>query len=126
RAAHPDARHAPRRRRTQCVRLGLGHSRRSREPVDQAAPLLGGALGGHVCLSATLDLLARRHAATLARFAHTSLLIAFDYDGTLAPITATPTAARMRAATRQLLKQLARRYPCVVISGRALDDVAER
>lgn len=64
--------------------------------------------------------------AALASFAHSNVLLAFDYDGTLAPIAATPERARMRRATRELLARAARLYPCVVISGRALDDVAKR
>lgn len=64
--------------------------------------------------------------ATLASFAHSNVLLAFDYDGTLAPIAATPARARMRRDTRELLARVARLYPCVVISGRALNDLARR
>ena len=63
---------------------------------------------------------------TLQSFALSNVLLAFDYDGTLAPIAATPRAARMREQTRQLLAEVAAQYPCVVISGRALDDLARR
>jgi trehalose 6-phosphate phosphatase len=59
-------------------------------------------------------------------FAQHSVLVAFDYDGTLAPISASPAGARMRATTRRLLRQVARRYPCAVISGRAYSDIAPR
>jgi trehalose 6-phosphate phosphatase len=62
----------------------------------------------------------------LAGFAASNVLLAFDYDGTLAPIAPTPAAARMRAETRRWLTRVARRYPCVVISGRPLDDLAQR
>ena len=51
-------------------------------------------------------------------------LLAFDYDGTLAPIVANPRRARMRETTRKLFADLTRRFPCAVISGRARDDVA--
>jgi trehalose 6-phosphate phosphatase len=67
-----------------------------------------------------------RDLATLQGFALSNVLLAFDYDGTLAPIAATPGAARMRAETRHLLQRVASCYPCVVISGRALDDVTRR
>jgi trehalose 6-phosphate phosphatase len=60
----------------------------------------------------------------LQQFAATRVLLAFDYDGTLAPIAATPARATMRAGTRALLRRLCRRYPCAVISGRARRDVA--
>ncbi len=62
----------------------------------------------------------------LAGFAHANVLLAFDYDGTLVPIAQTPTAPRMRRTTRELLTRAAALYPCVVISGRALDDLSER
>ena len=69
------------------------------------------------------DILSARHEPTLADFACSSVLVAFDYDGTLAPIAAEPAAARMRATTRRLLGRVAACYPCVVISGRAHADV---
>jgi trehalose 6-phosphate phosphatase len=72
------------------------------------------------------SILSRRHRPVLARFAEASVLVAFDYDGTLAPIAPTPARARMRATTRRLLTRLAKRYPSVVISGRPLDDLARR
>ncbi len=59
----------------------------------------------------------------LEEFARSRLLVAFDYDGTLAPISADPARAPMRERTVELLRELCRRYPCVVISGRARDDV---
>lgn len=59
----------------------------------------------------------------LEQFAQSRLLVAFDYDGTLAPITENPADAPMRERTLSLLQELCRRYPCVVISGRARDDV---
>lgn len=62
----------------------------------------------------------------LAGFAHSNVLLAFDYDGTLVPIAPTPAAPRMRDTTRQLLIHAARLYPCVIISGRALDDLSTR
>ncbi len=72
------------------------------------------------------DILARRNLSRLADFACSSVLLGFDYDGTLAPIAAHPARVRMRAATRRLLARVARCYPCVVISGRAQDDITKR
>jgi trehalose 6-phosphate phosphatase len=71
-------------------------------------------------------LLAKRHVATLAHFASSNVVVAFDYDGTLAPTTGDPARARLRRRTRRLLGALALRYPCVVISGRCHDDVSMR
>ena len=56
--------------------------------------------------------------AVLERLAHENALVAFDYDGTLAPIVADPTKALMRARTRRALQQVSLLYPCAVISGR--------
>lgn len=72
------------------------------------------------------NILARRNLPALAGFASSNVLLAFDYDGTLAPIVQTPAHARMRPETRRLLTAVARRYPCVVISGRPLDDVTQK
>jgi trehalose 6-phosphate phosphatase len=71
-------------------------------------------------------ILSKRNASVLAHFAGSNVLVALDYDGTLAPIVSTPRLARMRARTRKLLVAVAERYPCVVISGRSRDDVAGR
>jgi trehalose 6-phosphate phosphatase len=68
-------------------------------------------------------ILAQRQGSTLAHFAASNVLLAFDYDGTLAPIASRPADARLRRATRRLLKAVAIRYPCVVISGRGQRDV---
>lgn len=67
-----------------------------------------------------------QHVPQLEAFALSNVLVAFDYDGTLAPIAPTPEAARMRDDTRRLLVRVADLYPCVVISGRALDDLTRR
>jgi trehalose 6-phosphate phosphatase len=72
------------------------------------------------------NILARRHARILEEFAATNVLMAFDFDGTLAPLVASPAKARMRRTTIGLLRQLARVYPCIVISGRARADVLAR
>jgi trehalose 6-phosphate phosphatase len=72
------------------------------------------------------DILALRNQQILERYAGLNLLVGFDFDGTLAPIVATPERAHMRPATRRLLKAVAARYPCVVISGRSRDDLVYR
>jgi trehalose 6-phosphate phosphatase len=62
----------------------------------------------------------------LERFARSNVLLAFDFDGTLAPIVTLPERARLRPATSRLLWDLSDLYPCVVISGRARASVRER
>jgi trehalose 6-phosphate phosphatase len=68
-------------------------------------------------------LLSPAHRGLLAQFAFSNVMVAFDYDGTLAPIVENPRRARMRPSTRALLRQVAERYPCVVISGRSQREV---
>jgi trehalose 6-phosphate phosphatase len=76
------------------------------------------------------DLLHSRHRAALARFVGAGsrtparVLLAFDYDGVLAPIVKRPSGARMRPTTRALLRRLGRHYPVAVVSGRAWKDCA--
>lgn len=62
----------------------------------------------------------------VARFARSRVLVAFDYDGTLAPIATTPASAGMRERTQQLLSRVAALYPCAIVSGRAYADLASR
>lgn len=94
--------------------------------MDQAPPLFGPGLGRDVSVTRVRNILAKRNLPVLTGFASSNVLLAFDYDGTLAPIVRTPAHARMRPETRRLLTAVARRYPCVVISGRRLDDVTQR
>lgn len=77
-------------------------------------------------LSRTADILATRQQRILRAFASSNVLLAIDYDGTLAPIAPTPDQARMRARTRRLFTQVAHCYPSITISGRPLDDIAQR
>ncbi len=53
-------------------------------------------------------------------------VVFLDFDGTLAPIVERPEEAAIPDSTRQVVTRLARRVPVAVISGRGLDDVAER
>ena len=62
----------------------------------------------------------------LTRLGREQTLCAFDFDGTLAPIVVNPAESRMRREVRCLLAQVAERYPCIVISGRARADLLEK
>jgi len=53
-------------------------------------------------------------------------LMAFDFDGTLAPIVARPDDARISLAVATRLKALASRLPVAIVTGRAVADVRER
>jgi len=72
------------------------------------------------------DIFTANSTAVLASFAWSNVLLAFDFDGTLAPIVTDPRRARMRPRTRQLLSTVARHYPCVVVSGRTRNDLMRR
>ena len=72
------------------------------------------------------NVLSRANIELLRRFARSNVLVGLDYDGTLAPIVRDPMAARMRAPTHKLLGEVARLYPCVVISGRSRADLMGR
>ncbi|MFL5451727.1 MAG: trehalose-phosphatase [Myxococcales bacterium] len=52
------------------------------------------------------------------------VLVAFDFDGTLAPLVDEPASAAVPASTRRLLGRLAHLYPCAVISGRSEADLS--
>jgi trehalose 6-phosphate phosphatase len=71
-------------------------------------------------------ILAARYQPILAAFAHDRTLVALDFDGTLAPIAERPAAAVMRPTTARLLSAVARRYPCVVVTGRSHRDALSR
>ncbi|HRC55175.1 MAG TPA: trehalose-phosphatase [Kofleriaceae bacterium] len=71
-------------------------------------------------------LLSRDNTEVLAQLAWARVLVAFDFDGTLAPIVANRDEALMRPRTRALFTRVCSLYPCAVISGRAKGDVAPR
>ena len=71
-------------------------------------------------------ILGREGRAALESCRGRGALLAFDFDGTLAPIVADPARAALRPSTRRLLARLARRQPCAVVSGRSPEDLAER
>jgi trehalose 6-phosphate phosphatase len=71
-------------------------------------------------------ILARRNIGALTRLADIRPLLAFDFDGTLAPIVGDRDAAAMRRTTARLFRDVCGKFPCAVISGRSRDDVARR
>jgi trehalose 6-phosphate phosphatase len=71
-------------------------------------------------------LFSRPNRDLLEMFAWSNVLLAFDYDGTLAPLVNAPAHAAMRASTRRLLRRASKLYPCVVITGRAQADALGR
>jgi trehalose 6-phosphate phosphatase len=53
-------------------------------------------------------------------------LLAFDFDGTLAPLSEQPARSALPATTRRLLTRIAKAHRVVVISGRSRADVEPR
>lgn len=62
----------------------------------------------------------------LRRLARGRALVAFDFDGTLAPIVTDRDQAHMRSSTARLFESVCAAYPCAVVSGRSREDVANR
>lgn len=60
------------------------------------------------------------------RLAATPSLLAFDLDGTLAPLVPLACEARVPADTAAHLRALSRAWPLGVITGRAIDDAKAR
>lgn len=71
-------------------------------------------------------LFSRGHEALLASLFAQRPLLAFDFDGTLAPLVERPADAQMDPPTHDRLARLAERAPVVIISGRALSDLTSR
>jgi len=53
-------------------------------------------------------------------------LLAFDFDGTLAPIAATPDDVRIGEAMAWKLRRLMLRFPIAIVTGRSVADVRDR
>ncbi|WP_028310820.1 trehalose-phosphatase [Derxia gummosa] len=64
--------------------------------------------------------------AALADLLRLQPLLAFDFDGTLAPIVARPEDARVAPAVSRRLARLTERWPVAVVTGRQLADVRDR
>ncbi|HSW04634.1 trehalose-phosphatase [Aquabacterium sp.] len=64
--------------------------------------------------------------AQLATALRSNPLMAFDFDGTLAPIVARPDDAQIPALVAERLRAVAKVLPVAIITGRAIDDVRLR
>lgn len=58
-------------------------------------------------------------------FGQVKTLVAFDYDGTLAPIVSVPNLAKMKSTTEDLFRELCSVRPIAIISGRSLKDMGQ-
>ena len=64
--------------------------------------------------------------ASLTRLGAVPSVLAFDLDGTLAPIVPNPDDARVPETTAALLTALERLWPLAIITGRSIADARER
>ena len=62
----------------------------------------------------------------LRQFVSSMAVLAFDFDGTLAPIVDDPKRARLPRTTRLLLRKLAGAHTCVALSGRSRADLKNK
>src|SRR3990172_9306390 len=128
RATRADARDAHVRLRVQCLPMGGPHADGRRERPAARSPheppgraLLGD--GGSRVMTLVLREPAGRRA--LDEVVGGGGLLAFDFDGTLAPIVRDPASAAPRASTRELLARLALAPPRAGVSGRARPGAVE-
>jgi len=73
-----------------------------------------------------LHLFSNEGMAALTQLLRQQPLLAFDFDGTLAPIVARPENARISAAVADRLRIIRSRLPVAVVTGRSVDDVRKR
>ncbi len=62
----------------------------------------------------------------LRALASQSILYGFDFDGTLARLSADRARVTLSRSTREWLTELSRRAPCAIVSGRSLQDLEPR
>jgi trehalose 6-phosphate phosphatase len=74
----------------------------------------------------TPDVLSANGLAALRQLDARRSVLAFDYDGTLAPIVLQPADAVVPQTTAARLRELSGRWPVAVITGRRVDDVVDR
>lgn len=72
------------------------------------------------------DLYSSQGMAALNRLLGAPALMAFDFDGTLAPICSNPQDVRIRPSWGVRLQRINRHWPLAVISGRKLADLSPR
>lgn len=71
-------------------------------------------------------LLSEEGRRALSTLTEKPILYAFDFDGTLAPISPDRDAVKIPRSVSERLKELTKRAPCAIVSGRALADLTLR
>jgi len=72
------------------------------------------------------DILSAEARPVLEEIARRRMLLAFDFDGTLAPLVDDREAARIPDSTQRLLRLVCILHPCAVVSGRSRHDLVRR
>lgn len=95
---------------------------------DDVQPLQPGVdTGAGACIGAQLRHLSSPEGqAALVALMRGSVLFAFDFDGTLAPIRPRPGDVHVSATLAVRLEKLARLRPVAIVTGRQIDDVRGR
>jgi len=73
-----------------------------------------------------LYLFSRRALAQLKPYLGNDTLLAFDFDGTLAPLVANPSLASLPRRSASLLADLSKKFPVALVSGRSRADLRPR
>lgn len=73
-----------------------------------------------------IDLLSPEGREALQKTVTSATLLAFDLDGTLAPIVDDPTKVALSPAIRQQMQQLSSLAPTAIITGRSCGDARQR
>ena len=103
-------------------RLGYGHGHGDSAADRFPAPSRGHADAGR----RVKHLFSPEGAAAVAAVLDRAPLLAFDFDGTLAPIVDHPDDAHVPAALATVLGEAAERWPVAIITGRDIADVRGR
>src|SRR5262245_48690514 len=93
--------------------------------MEQAVDLLRARMGGAVAVTPP-SILAKESRDELREFLARDPLLAFDFDGVLAPIVPVRDDARIPHHARSLLRNVAERFTCIVVSGRPLENLVPR
>src|SRR5207253_731178 len=113
--------------RARVQRLSLGRADADRRRAPAAAPAYRGA-----CATPSRRLIGMKHLfdpegrRALQAALQARPLLAFDFDGTLAPIVERADDARVAAEDAQRLDALSRLRPVAVVTGRSVADVTRR
>lgn len=73
-----------------------------------------------------MPLFEKKSLVVLESLSFTKTLYAFDFDGTLAKIVSSPSAAEMSKTTELLLNDLSQLAPVAIVSGRSVEDLKQR